>query len=64
MTYDPVHAVRDERMGGANGEFEREVRAKGAEAVGAEEGACDSEDDAGEEGGRECGECGGGLQWV
>lgn len=64
MSYDPVHAVRDERVGGANGEFERKVRAEGVEAVGAEEGACECEEGAGEKGGRERGECGGGVQWV
>lgn len=51
MSDDGVRAAGDERVGGADGEFECEVGAESVEAVDAEEGAGDGEEGAGEEGG-------------
>lgn len=38
VSHDAVHAVRHQRLGGADAEFKGKVRAEGVEAVGAEEG--------------------------
>lgn len=60
VSYDAVHAFRDECVGGADAQFKRKVLPEGVEAVRAEEGACEAEEGASEQGGGDCGEGGGG----
>lgn len=48
MPYDPIHALRDKRVRGADAEFKCEARTEGPEAMRTEEGAGEGDEDAGE----------------
>ena len=61
MPYDPIYAIRDERVRGADTEFKREAFAESMVAISAEESTGKSNEDAGEECGGEGSECGGGV---